>query len=119
MRPIWEQTEWSKEDYKTAAEEMLSFRGHLSHPVGLAVHDVGNYRSQSLRQGVVLALDPMMWVHSEKLYVRIEDVVVVTDDGVENFTWFVPRRVEEIEKLMAEPGVLQKVPMGQESYEHE
>lgn len=116
MRPVYEQTRWSKEIYREAAEEMLAFRGHLSHPVGLSVHDVGNYRAQPLRPGVVLALDPMMWVHEEKLYVRIEDVVVVTRDGVENFTWFVPRAIEEIESLMAEPGVLQKVPVAPETF---
>jgi Xaa-Pro aminopeptidase len=110
MKPIFESTRWSKPGYRAAAQEMLEFRGHLSHPVGLAVHDDGAYRDQPLRPGVVLALDPMMWIHDEKLYVRIEDVVVVTEDGVLNFTDFMPRTIEGIEALMAEPGVLQKVP---------
>ena len=110
MRSVFESTRWSKAIYKRAAEEMLAFRGHLSHPVGLAVHDDGSYRDQPLRPGVVLALDPMMWVHEEKRYVRIEDVVVVTEDGVLNFTDFVPRSIDEIEALMAEQGVLQEVP---------
>ena len=116
MRPVWEATEWVKPSYRKATEEMLTFRGHLSHPVGLAVHDVGNYRARPLEPGVVLALDPMLWVHDEKLYVRIEDVVVITEEGAENFTWFVPRSIDGIEKLMAEDGVLQKVPTGPESF---
>ena len=110
MRPVLAEWSFSKPIYRRAAEEMLGFRGHLSHPVGLAVHDVGNYRSRPLEPGVVFALDPMMWVHEEKLYIRIEDVVVVTDDGVENFTDFVPRKIEAIEALLREQGVLQKVP---------
>lgn len=110
MRPIFEATKFSKPIYRKAAEETLTFRGHLSHPVGLAVHDVGNYRAKPLEPGIVFAVDPMLWVHEEKLYVRIEDVVVVTEDGVENFTWFVPREIDEIEQLMAEPGAVQTVP---------
>jgi len=110
MRPVFEATVWSKATYRTAAEEMLSFRGHLSHPVGLAVHDDGGYRHKPLEPGVVIAIDPMMWVHDEKLYVRIEDVVAITEDGVENFTDFVPRDISGIEALMAEQGVLDKVP---------
>lgn len=45
-----------------------------------------------------------------KLYVRVEDVGVVTETGFENFPAFVPVEIEEIEKLMTEEGVLQKVP---------
>jgi len=33
--------------------------------------------------------------------VRIEDVVLVTDHGVENLSWQLPRSVEQIEKCMA------------------
>jgi Xaa-Pro aminopeptidase len=116
MRSVFKATAWSKPSYRQAAEEMLAFRGHLSHPVGLAVHDVGNYRARSLEPGVVLALDPMLWVHDEKLYVRIEDVVVINEDGAENFTWFVPRSIDAIEQLMREDGVLQKVPTGPDTF---
>ncbi|HEY7697943.1 MAG TPA: M24 family metallopeptidase, partial [Vicinamibacteria bacterium] len=88
----------------------LSFRGHLSHPVGLAVHDVGDYRKAPLVPGIVFSVDPMLWVHEERLYVRMEDVVVVTETGVENFTDFLPDEIEEIEALMKEEGILQLRP---------
>ena len=39
---------------------------------------------------------------------RMEDTVVVTEDGVENFTDFMPDTIEEIEALMTEEGILQK-----------
>ena len=49
----------------------------------------------------------MIWIPEEKLYIRMEDVVVVTDTGVELFTDFLPSTPDEIEKAMKEPGVLQ------------
>jgi Xaa-Pro aminopeptidase len=52
----------------------------------------------------------MLWVHEERLYVRMEDVVVVTETGVENFTDFLPDEIEEIEALMKEEGILQLRP---------
>jgi Xaa-Pro aminopeptidase len=100
MAPLVDQLKVSKEIYRNAARGMLEFRGHLSHPVGMTVHDVGNYRKAPLAAGQVFALDPMLWVHEERLYMRIEDVVAVTADGVENFTSFMPASPAEIETLM-------------------
>jgi len=102
MAPLVEKLAVSKEIYREAARGMLAFRGHLSHPVGMTVHDVGDYRKVPLAAGVVFALDPMLWVHQERLYMRIEDVVAVTPTGVENFTSFMPASPDEIEKFMRE-----------------
>jgi Xaa-Pro aminopeptidase len=107
MKEAFEATNFSKSIHRKAAEGTLTFRGHLSHPVGMAVHDVGNYRVRPLRPGDVFSIDPMLWVPEENLYVRMEDVVVVTEDGVENFTDFLPSELDDIEKLMKEEGVLQ------------
>ena len=100
MTPLVDTLAVSKEIYREGARGMLSFRGHLSHPVGMTVHDVGDYRKAPLVAGQVFSIDPMMWVHQERMYVRMEDVVVVTADGVENFTEFMPARPDDIEKLM-------------------
>lgn len=105
---------FEKEIYRNAAEAGLKFRGHLSHPVGLAVHDVGPYRPGPLKKGHVFSVDPMIWVPEEKLYIRMEDVVVVTNNGVELFTDFLPSTPDEIEKAMKEPGILQFRPPTQE-----
>lgn len=101
---------FSKPHYQKAVEAALSFRGHMQHPVGMAVHDVGNYKATPLRPGEVFAVDPMIWIPEEKLYVRVEDVVVVTETGVENFTDFVPVDPGAIEKLMKEHGILSSYP---------
>jgi Xaa-Pro aminopeptidase len=103
-----ETTSWSKPEYERAARSALEFRGHLSHPVGMAVHDVGSYRGRPLEPGLVFSVDPMLWVPEEQLYVRVEDTVAVTADGVENLTGFVPRDLAEVEHLLTEPGLLQR-----------
>jgi Xaa-Pro aminopeptidase len=110
MTPRFEARTWSKPSYEQAARETLTFRGHLSHPVGLAVHDVGSYRGGPIEPGTVFSIDPMMWVRDERLYVRVEDVGVVTEEGWENFSAFAPTGIEEIEALMREKGVLELVP---------
>ncbi len=109
LRPIIAKMSFSKPIYRKAAEGALSFRGGLSHPVGMAVHDVGNYWKGVLKPGMVFAVDPMIWVPEEKLYVRVEDVGVVTETGFENFSSFVPFEIEEIEKLMKKDGVTDKM----------
>ena len=62
MRPVIEARRWSKPSFRQGAEGMLQFAGHLSHGVGMAVHDVGDYKARPLEPGVVFALDPQMWV---------------------------------------------------------
>ncbi len=90
-----------------AVREGLKFRGHFQHPVGMAVHDVGRVRGVKLQPGMIFTIDPMIWIHEEKLYVRIEDVIVVTADGAENLSAFVPSTLEDIERTIAEKGLIQ------------
>ncbi len=101
---------FSKPHYQKAVEAALVFKGHMQHPVGMAVHDVGNYKATPLTPGEVFAVDPMIWIPEEKLYIRVEDVVVVTQTGMENFSDFVPVKPEAIEELMNEPGIMSLKP---------
>ena len=43
-------------------------------------------------------------------YLRYEDTIVVTDTGFENFTDFLPMELDDMERLVLENGVVQKVP---------
>lgn len=111
MRPVIARTRFSKEIYEQAALRTLEFRGHLSHPVGMAVHDVGKYFDRPMQPGLVFALDPQMWIPEERLYIRVEDTVAVTETGVEVLTKDVPLDLDEIEGLMKQPGLIQQFPM--------
>ncbi|MDX1939615.1 MAG: Xaa-Pro peptidase family protein [Saprospiraceae bacterium] len=115
MKQYIDTHKFSKPHYKKAVEAALVFRGHMQHPVGMAVHDVGDYKATPLTPGEVFAVDPMIWVPEEKLYVRVEDVVVVTETGMENFSAFVPVDPKAIEELMKEPGILSLRPPTAES----
>jgi Xaa-Pro aminopeptidase len=90
-----------------AVQQGLVFRGHFQHPVGMAVHDVGRVRGVPLRAGMVFTIDPMIWIPEERLYIRIEDMALVTADGVENLSGFVPTRISDVQRTIGEAGVIQ------------
>lgn len=96
--------------HQRAVEEGLRFRGHFQHPVGMAVHDVGRVRGLPLQPGMVFTIDPMIWIPEERLYIRIEDVALVTEHGVENLSAFVPTGIAEVQRTIAEDGMVQRHP---------
>lgn len=102
MKPVWEGWAFSKDAYREGARRTLEFRGHLSHPVGMSVHDDGDYHHRPLVPGTVFAVDPQMWIPQEKLYIRVEDTVAVTDDGLEILTRGAPLELDDVETLMRE-----------------
>jgi Xaa-Pro aminopeptidase len=109
MAPVFARTRFSKPIYEQAARRLVETGGGVfSHTVGLAVHDVGSYRS-GLKPGHVFSVDPQLRVPEENLYLRYEDTVVVTETGVENFTDFLPMELDAMEKLVQEKGVVQKI----------
>ena len=73
----------------------------VGHFVGLDVHDAGDY-SKPLEEGVVLTIEPGIYIPEEGIGIRIEDVVLVTKDGAELLSRNIPRTVEEIEAAMAD-----------------
>lgn len=106
MEPVLQRTKFSKPVYEQAARKMVETGGGvLSHPVGLAVHDDGRYNRDVLKVGHVFSIDPQLWVPEETLYIRYEDVIVITADGHENFTDFLPSELNELEKLVGQGGI--------------
>ena len=69
-----------------------------------------NKQQQTFRGPVVVSIDPMMRVPEERLFIRAEDTVVVTPNGIENFTADAPLELEEVEQLMRQKGLLQHYP---------
>src|SRR5438094_9740712 len=74
------------------------FNHGLGHPIGMDVHDVGFGRP--LEPGMVITLEPGIYLQSEKLGVRIEDDVLVTARGGEWLSDGAPRTTDAIERLM-------------------
>jgi Xaa-Pro aminopeptidase len=73
----------------------------VSHHLGLDVHDPGD-RNRPLEPGMVVTVEPGIYIPEENLGVRIEDDVLVTKDGYKLLTARLPRTAGEIEKIMAE-----------------
>jgi Xaa-Pro aminopeptidase len=73
----------------------------LGHHLGLNVHDVGE-RTRPLEPGMVITLEPGIYIPEENLGVRIEDDVLITETGAKLLTARLPRMVVEIEALMAQ-----------------
>lgn len=109
---------FSKPIYEKAAHEFVenyassakNERTSLGHWIGMATHDVGGFDGSPLREGMVFSIEPALRVEEEKIYIRLEDVIVITKTGADILTTFVPLEIDEIEKLMREEGMLQRYP---------
>ncbi|HEX8424026.1 MAG TPA: Xaa-Pro peptidase family protein [Pyrinomonadaceae bacterium] len=108
---------FSKPIYERAAREFVeSYRRSASNPrtslghwVGMATHDVGQDNGP-LRPGMVFTIEPALRVPEEKIYIRLEDVIVITEKGADILTNWLPMDIPAIEKLMSEEGMLQRYP---------
>ncbi|WP_111493994.1 MULTISPECIES: Xaa-Pro aminopeptidase [Marinobacter] len=91
------------------------FMHRTGHWLGLDVHDVGDYRIgdawRVLEPGMALTVEPGLYIAPDNtevdeqwrgIGIRIEDDVVVTKEGCRVLTDAVPKRIDEIEALMAE-----------------
>ena len=75
------------------------FMHGLGHPLGLDVHDVGdNYAP--FEPGTVLTVEPGIYLPDEGFGIRLEDDIVVTEDGPVNLMAKTPIEADEIESIM-------------------
>ncbi len=76
------------------------FTHGLGHQVGLDVHDP-RPPTDELQRGMVLTIEPGLYLPDEGFGIRIEDMVVVTDDGCRVMTGRLPKEADAIEAAMA------------------
>jgi len=71
----------------------------ISHHLGLDVHDVGN-RYEVFKAGMVFTCEPGIYISEEKLGIRLENDILITETGNVDLMADIPIEVEEIEALM-------------------
>jgi Xaa-Pro aminopeptidase len=96
---------FTKPRYREAAQRFVEgYRNNvgrsLGHPVGMEVHDVQSPQ-ELLKPGYVFTIEPALTVPEERIYIRLEDVIVITEKGYENLSAFVPESIEEVESAMS------------------
>ena len=75
------------------------FMHGVSHPIGLDVHDV-TYNHFKIQPGWVLTVEPAIYIEAEGFGVRLENTVMVTEDGQRDLMAGIPIEADEIEALM-------------------
>lgn len=73
----------------------------VSHSLGLDTHDICTERERTLKAGTVITVEPGLYIEDEGIGVRIENDILITEDGCIDLSADIPRTVEEIEALMA------------------
>jgi len=110
-------------DDALARERYKAFYMHrTSHWLGMDVHDVGSYavyegtgpatRPRPLEAGFLLTVEPGLYVARDAkappefrgIGVRIEDDILVTADGHRNLTGHIPKRIDDVERILAARG---------------
>jgi len=72
----------------------------VAHPLGLDTHDVGP-RNVELKPGMIITDEPGLYIEEEGIGIRIEDDILVTEDGYINLSAHIIKSVEDIEAFMS------------------
>ena len=91
-------TEVKNEDPANRAYRKYLYHG-ISHHLGLDVHDLGT-RTEPLKAGMLLTVEPGIYIEEEGMGVRIENNVWITRNGNKDLMKDIPLAVEDIESIM-------------------
>lgn len=84
----------------TDERELSKYYYHsIGHFLGLDVHDVGDY-TKPFKAGQILTVEPGLYLKDEKIGIRIEDNILLTEYGNVNLSKNIPKEIAEIESLM-------------------
>jgi Xaa-Pro aminopeptidase len=75
------------------------FTHGLSHDVGLDVHDAFD-PSEPLKAGMVITIEPGVYIPEENIGVRIEDIILITESGATVMSGALPTSPDEIEHAL-------------------
>ncbi|MEP6749754.1 MAG: aminopeptidase P family protein [Bacteroidota bacterium] len=86
------------EDPENRAYRKYLYHG-ISHHLGIDVHDLGT-KTEPLKAGMVLTVEPGIYIEEEKMGVRIENNIWITRNGNKDLMANIPITAEDIESLM-------------------
>jgi len=90
--------EVDKQDPSKPAYKKYFMHG-TSHFIGLDVHDVGLW-TEPIEAGMAFTVEPGIYIREENLGIRLENDIIITEDGFIDLMKDIPIEVSEIEKLM-------------------
>ena len=96
-------------DYYESKLPELDLRGtvrdyyyhNVSHQLGLDTHYICSANKRTLKPGMVITVEPGFYVAEEGIGIRIENDVLITENGAIDLSAEIPRTVEDIEAIMA------------------
>jgi Xaa-Pro aminopeptidase len=93
----------TKEDIKNQSPENPAYTKYMyhgiSHHLGIDVHDLGT-RIGPMEEGMVLTIEPGIYIEEERLGIRIENDIWITATGCHDLMGRIPVTVEDIEAAM-------------------
>lgn len=72
----------------------------VSHSLGLETHDIGRNMEGNLKAGMVITVEPGLYIEQEGIGIRIEDDILITENGNEILSKDIVKTVDEIEAFM-------------------
>jgi Xaa-Pro aminopeptidase len=112
MTAIVDGTTFADPKVAKAAREFIALFGpdrrveRVGHWVGMEVHDVDDaVEGDVLKPGMVFTIEPALVIPEDRVYVRLEDVIVITEAGYENLSESLPYEIADVEAAMSAPGL--------------
>lgn len=92
----------SKQNIENKGDKPAYFKYYMhgvSHFIGLDTHDVGE-KDEILKPGMVLSCEPGIYTFEEEIGIRLEDTILVTEQGCRDLMETIPMEANDIEELM-------------------